>query len=214
MSTKRRKNTPRARSIKKVNTKRRITGRHLTSAWLAAVLIGTGAWFVLVQQPNTSEIAGLELNLTRAENRLRDNEERITELNTTIAELSSELATFTATLTRADPYTTHHDQTPTDHLNTIIDILERIGLTIITAEAPGSWDQAAPTFYEATLTIAATGTYERFNNALTMLERGALGTSVREVIVAKIGGDPNDPVLDIRLTLDAIAREGANQQEN
>lgn len=213
MTTRRRRTSPK----KATPTRRapRITGRHITTAWLTLTILGTGAWYALINRPAAQDLIALETNLIRAENRLRDNEQRVNDLNTTINDLTTELNDFINNLTRADPYTTDHQHTPTEHLTTINELLQATGLTITTSSAPEQWNPTTtPTFHTANLTIAATGTYQHLTNALTLLERGGLGTRVSELLVGKIGGDPDDPILDIRLMLDVIARERLTPQEN
>lgn len=184
-----------------------ITGRQLTNIWLALTIAGTAAWYFLIAQPNDNTITDLENGLARAEGRLRDNENRVAELNQQITDLQTQIDEHDRALEATEYYTIPYATAPNTHLQSIIARTTELGLTTTNGIAPETWASAAPQFHTAPITLDATGTFTQIDAAIQLLEFGRVGTNINTLTIAKLGGDPNDPTLQMQTTLTAHARQ-------
>lgn len=181
--------------------KRRITPRQLMSAWIVIVVAGTGAWYALAAMPDSNTIKQLQGDLRRTESRLTENRERVTQLEAEIHELEeqanqldAEYGAYTSFVGELEP--------AADYGEALAAALSEAGLEVTQAEAPKTWETTVGPYRKATFTLDATGTYSTVMTALDALEARA-GVSLRELQIAKSGGDPDDPLLITRFTLTA-----------
>lgn len=181
--------------------KRRLTPKQLLTGWITLILIGTGAWYALAALPASNEIHQLEATLSRAENRLHENRGRVTELE-------EEIRALEAQVTRLDAeYATYHQYVGalapiTQYSDELAGLLSGAELEVTHADTPDAWGVITGPYRTATFTFDATGTYDRITTALRALE-STPGVTVRELQIIKSGGDPNDPLLITRFTLNA-----------
>lgn len=181
--------------------KRRITPRQLMSAWIVVAIAGTGAWYALAALPDGNNIQQLQNDLRRTESRLTENRERVTELEAEIRELEESADQLDAEYGAYAGFVGELEATA-DYGEALTTVLAEAGLEVTQAEAPKTWEAIVGPYRKATFTLDATGTYSAAMTALNALEARA-GVSLRELQIAKSGGDPDDPLLITRFTLTA-----------
>lgn len=185
----------------KAPRKRRITPRQLMTGWIAVVLAGTGAWYGLAAIPDANAIKQLESDLRRAESRLTENRERVAELEGEIAQLESLAAGLDAEYAAYGAHVGDLSKVA-EYGEALAAALAEAGLEVTQAEAPKAWETTVGPYRTGTFTLDGAGTYAAVMTALDALEAQP-GVSVRELQIVKSGGDPDDPLLVTRFTLDA-----------
>jgi hypothetical protein len=211
MTTRRRPNL--GKSKKKAGSqtapkeRKKLTSRDLTNIWLAVTIAGTAAWYFLISSPAEQANMQLESDLRRAESRLRDNERRVSELNEQISDFNQQITEHNRALEATSYFTISHDIPPNTHLQNLINQTTELGLTVTNGIAPEQWTQQAPQFFTAEIILEATGTYDAIDATLKLLEFGRVGTHINNVTIAKIGGDPNNPTLQLTLNATSHARK-------
>jgi hypothetical protein len=206
VTTKRAKGKEKKGAAKEPRKPFRLTQRLVVGAWMALVLVLTGAWYLLSATPDAQEIERLESGVRRAETNLTNNRERVATLEARIASLTAQLNDFHQQSRAYDRFFIDTQPTATQ-AERLIAILTRAGLSVIDSEVPSEWTSAAPKHWIATYRIDVTGTYSQVTAGLQALETTEPGLGVRELIIAKAGGNPNDPTLQARFTIRAHARD-------